>query len=347
MHYLIFGTGAVGGLLGARLALAGHPVTFLVRPRMAETLKRHGLHITGDGPHGWLKNPTIVTTLDQVFSQQPPDVILLAVKAYDCQEAADTIRSATTESIPVVCLLNGIGNEATLASALGSERVIPATVTTSVQMIEPGVVRVERKRGIGLASGHNLVAQLQIEIARSSTRVYLYRNPDRMKWSKVLINIVSNATSAILGWPPWSILGHSGLCRLEIEALREAVRVMRGLGLYPQNLPRVPVSLLGRAIFFPIPIIQPFLQRIVSSGRGDKLPSLHYDIGRGPTEIYWLNGAIALEGQRLGVPTPANTVLTETMRSFIEGLEDPAQFQDRPEMLLMRARQAGVPGLGQ
>jgi 2-dehydropantoate 2-reductase len=346
VHYLIFGTGAVGGLLGARLALAGQPVTFLVRPRLVETLQRHGLNVTGDGPQGWLKNPDFVTSLDQAFNQHPPDVILLAVKAYDCQEAAETIRSVTTDSIPVVCLLNGVSNETTLASALGSDHVIPATLTTAVQMIEPGELRVERERGLGLGAGHQLIAQLRDEIVEAGTHTIIYRNSKRMKWSKTLVNIVTNASSAIVGWPPWPVLGHSELCRLEIEALRETVRVMREMGLRPQNLPSVPVSLLGWAIFLPIPIIQPFLQRIVTSGRGDKLPSFHYDIGRGRSEICWLNGAIVREGIRQGVPTPANTVLTETMRSLVDGQEDPAIFRDRPNELLMRARLTGVPGLG-
>jgi 2-dehydropantoate 2-reductase len=313
---------------------------------MVETLQRHGLNVIGDGPQGWLKNPAIVTSLDQGFNQHPPDVILLAVKAYDCQEAAETIRSVTTDSIPVVCLLNGVSNEATLASALGSDRVIPATLTTAVQMIEPGELRVERERGLGLGAGHQLVAQLRDEIVEAGTRTIIYRNSKRMKWSKTLANIAANASSAIVGWPPWPVLGHSELCQLEIEALRETVRVMREMELRPQNLPSVPVSLLGWAIFLPVPIIQPFLQRIVSFGRGNKLPSLHYDIGRGRSEIYWLNGAIVREGARLGVPTPANTVLTETMRSLVDGREDPAQFRDRPDELLMRARQTGVPGLG-
>jgi 2-dehydropantoate 2-reductase len=346
VHYLIFGTGAVGGLLGTRLALSGQSVTFLVRPRLVEILQRHGLNVSGDGPQGWLRNPAVITSLDQAFNQHPPDVILLAVKAYDCQEAAETIRSVTMSSIPVVCLLNGVSNEATLASVLGSDRVVPATLTTAVQMTEPGKLRVERERGLGLSTGHQLVAQLRDEIIEAGIRTFIYRNSKQMKWSKTLVNIVTNASSAIIGWPPWSILGHSELCRLEIEALRETARVMREMGLRPQNLPGVPVNLLGWAIFLPVPIIQPFLQRIVSSGRGDKLPSFHYDIGRGRSEIYWLNGAIAREGTRQGVPTPANTVLTETMQSLVDGREDPTQFRDRPDELLSRAKQTGVPGLG-
>jgi 2-dehydropantoate 2-reductase len=172
-----------------------------------------------------------------------------------------------------------------------------------------------------------------------------YPDPDRMKWSKLLTNIVTNATSAILGWPPAQILAHPALFRVEIEALREAVRVMRRIGFSPQNLPHVPVGLLGRAVFLPESLIQPVFRRVVSTGRGEKLPSFNYDIARGRSEVRWLNGAVVHQGAQSGVPTPANHILTEMMLDLVEGNVEHDQFRDRPEQLLQRAAEAGVPGL--
>lgn len=345
MHYLVFGTGAVGGLFGIRLALAGHQVTFLARPKLARAMQAQGMVVIGDGPAGRLLTPTVVTALEQAFDAHPPDVILLTVKAYDCHEAAELIRG-TSRSPTVVCLLNGINNEATLAAAIGAERVIPATLTTAVQMIEPGVLRVERQRGCGLAGDHPLLPKLLNELSLAGLNPHLYTNPDRMKWSKLLTNIVTNATSAILGWLPAQILAHRELFRIEIEALRETVRVMRRMGFSPQNLPDVPVGLLGRVINFPASLIQPLLRRVVSRGRGEKLPSFNYDIGRGRSEVRWLNGAVVQQGARSGVPTPANQILTEILLDLVEGRVGHDQFRDRPEDLIQRAMEAGVPGLG-
>lgn len=346
MHYLVFGTGAVGGLLGTRLALAGQRVTFLARPRLARVIQDQGIKIIGDGPPGWLQTPTVITALEQAFDSHPPDIILLTVKAYDCQEAAEAIRETTNDPPPVVCFLNGIGNEATLASTIGVEQVIPATSTTAVQMIEPGVLSVERERGYGLASGHPLIPKLHSEMSLAGLNPHLYRDPDRMKWSKLLTNIVTNATSAITGWHPAQILDHPTLFRVEIEALRETVRVMQRKGITPQNLPKVPVGLFGRAISLPLSLIQPILRSVVSTGRGDKLPSFNYDIARGRCEVRWLNGAVVHEGARLGVPTPANHTLTEMMLDLVESRVDPDQYRGRPERLIQRALAAGVPGLG-
>jgi 2-dehydropantoate 2-reductase len=345
VHYLVFGTGAVGGLFGVRLALAGQRVTFLARPNLARVMQVQGIKIIGDSPPAQLQTPTVISALGQAFDHHPPDIILLAVKAYDCQEAAELIRDTTSHPPAVVCLLNGIGNEATLASAIGDERVIPATLTTAVRMIEPGMISVERQRGCGLAGDHPLLPKLLTEMSMAGLNPHLYPNPDRMKWSKLLTNIVTNASSAIMGWSPAQILAHPELFRIEIEALREAVRVIRRMGFSPQNLPDVPVGLLGRALFLPASLIQPFLRRVVSTGRGDKLPSFNYDIARGRSEVHWLNGAVVHQGANLGVPTPANQILTEMMVDLVEGRVTRDQYHDRPEQLIQRAVETGVPGL--
>jgi 2-dehydropantoate 2-reductase len=166
-----------------------------------------------------------------------------------------------------------------------------------------------------------------------------------MKWSKLLTNIISNASSAITGWSPNEVFSHPDLYRLEVEALRETVRVMRAKGITPVNLPKVPVSLLSFGIFLPSRITQNILGSIVTKGRGSKRPSFHYDIGRSRSEVKWLNGAVVMEGELLDLPTPANRVLTETMLSLVENAEKHKQFRHRPDQLLHRAEKAGVPGI--
>jgi 2-dehydropantoate 2-reductase len=83
----------------------------------------------------------------------------------------------------------------------------------------------------------------------------------------------------------------------------------------------------------------------VAKGRGDKLPSFNYDIGRGRSEVKWLNGAVVKGGDQLGLPTPANAVLTETMMELVKDNQNKEPYRGRPEKLIYRAAQAGVPGL--
>jgi len=342
MHYLIYGTGAVGGLIGGQLALSGQRVTFLSRPRVAEALHTNGLILQSRRKSRFLKQPEVITDLRAAFADQIPDLIVLTVKAYDCQSAAEDIQDALDTQIPVLSMLNGIGSEETLAAVLGAPQVLSGTLTTAVQHLEPGLIRIERERGVGLAQDRPFVSAIANEMRQAGFEVQLFRDHRRMKWSKLMTNIVSNATSAIVGWPPDRIFAHPGLARLEIEALRETVRVMRGMGIQPQNLPGVPVALLGRAIFLPPVITRPILRKVVSKGRGEKMPSFHYDIGKGRCEVAWLNGAVVRQGTNLGLPTPANRILTNTMLELTNSQVDSGIFQADPERLLARAREAGI-----
>ena len=343
MRYLVYGAGAVGGYLGASLALAGLPVTFYDRPEVAESLRQNGLTLERAGQTHRLQAPAVATDLAHVHP--PPEVVLLAVKAYDCAAAAEAVRLALPPDIPVVCVLNGIGNEATLGAALGPGRVMAASLTSAIQRLEAGVLRVEKARGIGLHAGHPLSAALCADFGAAGLKPRLYRDADGMKWSKLLTNLVANATSAILDTSAEEVFRHRGLYRLEVEALRETVRVMRALGLRPVNLPGVPAGLLAAAVFLPDALTHPILRRAAASGRGEKRPSFAYDIGRGRSEVGWLNGAVVAHAARLMIAAPANGVLTELLTALVEGRREPASLRGRPELLLAEAARAGVPGL--
>ncbi len=342
MRYLVYGAGAVGGTLGGSLALAGFPVTFFDRSEVVRDLRAGGLTLEKRGQARHIKSLSLATQLEHLPTH--PDVVLLTVKAYDCAAAAEHMRDGLPQNVPVVCVLNGIGNEATLAAALGTERVIAASLTSAIQRLGTGLLRVEKDRGIGLADSHAISHTLEAEFATAGLNPRLYRNADAMKWSKLLTNLVANATSAILDWSAEDVFRHRGLYRLEVEALREAVRVMRALGLRPVNLPEVPAALLGAAVFWPDWVTHPILHRAAAGGRGEKRPSFAYDVGRGRSEIGWLNGAVVRRGERLGVPTPASRVLTDVLTMLIDG-KPGANAYRRPEALLAAASAAGVPGL--
>lgn len=345
MRYLVFGTGAVGSYIGGRLALAGYETVFLARPQTAEALSKSGLYIAYGDQSLHLANPAVTTNLALTPKGSPPDAILLTVKAYDALDSARQIQQHLPGPPPIICFINGVGNEASLEHALGAGSVIPAILTSAVRKVHEGAIKVERKRGIGLSANHPLSRQIAHDFHNAGFHVRLYSSPDQMKWSKLITNLVGNASSAILGWTPGAVFANRGLYRLEIESLREAVRVMQQLGFFPASLPGVPANLLAAISFLPAWATQPLLRRLVLSGRGEKLPSFCYDIKRGRSEVQWLNGAVALKGTQLGIPTPANHVLCETLLGLIKGSIKPEFYKDQPTVLLEAAIRAGVPGI--
>jgi 2-dehydropantoate 2-reductase len=345
VRHLVFGAGAVGSFVGAQLALAGYPVTFLVRRETADRFRTRGLALIEGERETSLPSPHWSTDLSQIGPAERPDVIWLAVKAFDCASAAEHLRSAFSIPVPVICLLNGIGNETTLAAQIGQENVIAASLTTAVQRLEPGLIRIERRRGLALEDAHPKSRRLAEEAAQAGLAPRLYADGQSMKWSKLLTNLVGNATSAILGWTPRQVFDHPGLYRLEIEALRETVRAVRALGLRVVDLPGVSTALLSRLVFWPPLLTAPLLRRAVVSGRGDKLPSFNYDVGRGRSEVGWLNGAVATTSSEHGLRAPANATLTHTLTGLVNGVTDPSEYRGRPDVLLREAAGAGVPGV--
>jgi 2-dehydropantoate 2-reductase len=158
-----------------------------------------------------------------------------------------------------------------------------------------------------------------------------------MKWSKMLTNLLANATSAILGMTPAEIFAHPGLYRLEIGQLSEALKVMEAQDLHAVNLPGTPVRLLALAVNrFPAWLSRPFLRRAVGAGRGGKMPSFYIDLygGRGTSEVDYLNGAVVRFGERLGINTPANRHLNQTLLGLTRGDIPLGEFTRQPEKLL-------------
>jgi ketopantoate reductase len=132
-------------------------------------------------------------------------------------------------------------------------------------------------------------------IVRAGLNAQLNPNPEDMKWSKMITNLVSNASSAILDMTPAEIFSNPGLYRMENRQIREALSVMQALNIKPINLPGTPVRLLVFAIQqLPLVISRSILAKAVGGGRGGKMPSFHIDLhaGRKKSEVDFLNGAV-------------------------------------------------------
>lgn len=345
MRYLVVGAGAVGGYLGGRLALSGQPVAFVVRPAQADALRQTGLTLLeGDHPSPL---PALRLELDlaSACAAFDPQAILLTVKTYALDAVIADLQRVRAPLPPLVCLLNGIGNIEQLAKAFGPEQAIAATLTTAVQVAAPGVIQVEKARGVGLHAAHPLTPALLTEFHVAGLSPRAYDRADAMQWSKLLTNLVSNATSAIVHWTPAQVYAHPGLFRLEVEALRETVRVMERKRIPVVDLPGVPTTWLARVVGWPPALSRLLLARVVASGRGDKLPSFVQDLARRRSEVEWLNGAVARQAQAAGLAAPANRVLCDVLTALVRGMEDPLTYREHPERLLQRAATGGVPGV--
>ncbi len=345
LRILSFGAGAIGTYIGGSLALAGEQLVFVEQPAAAAELRNRGmrldltldsrrkLHEASVLPAGSF---VVAGSLEEALRYGPFDAALYALKSYDTPAAVGGMRPFASRLPPVLCLSNGVDNEPALAEVLGSDKVIPGTVTSAVGRRGIGDIVLEKLRGMGIASTHPLSSRLLQAANTAFLNAHPYSNALAMKWSKMLTNLIANPTSAILDMTAAEVFSDRKLYRLEVGMLRECLAVMKAQGIPVVDLPGTPVRALAFATRLPLWLSKPFLARAAGSGRGGKMPSFHIDLhsGRGKSEVEYLHGAVVRAGERLGVPTPINKVLTETLVGLTAGKIPLEQFSHQPHRLL-------------
>jgi 2-dehydropantoate 2-reductase len=333
LNILVFGAGAIGGYLGGSLALQGHRLVFLERAHNVPALQEQGLHLQ-IGEHSHHLKPEVVTSIEQALALTSFDVAFFALKSYDTDGALQPLLPYVAKLPPFVCLQNGVENEASLAAVLGKDRVIAGTVTTAVAKDGPGVIRLERLRGVGIANTQPFATTLVDAMNAAGLNARLYESAASMKWSKLLTNLLTNASCAILDMSPAQVMADPALFAIEMRQLREALAVMRSLNLSVFDLPGTPVRALAIGTRLPAALARPLMARAVGRGRGGKMPSLHIDLhsGRGRSEVGWLNGAVVRAARQSGLTAPVNAFLFDTLSSLVAGKENP--FRGNPEAFL-------------
>ena len=338
---LVFGAGAIGTYVGGSLALAGNRVMFVEQPAAVEQLRGRGLRLDLTLGHNSVINVqdpsiTFASSLEEAFRAGPFDVAILALKSFDTASALEGMKAFADQLPPVLCLSNGVDNEPAIESALGPAAVIAGTVTSSVGRRAVGDIVLERMRGVGVAEGHPLSLFLAEVLNAAGLNTRLFRRPADMKWSKMLTNLPANASAAILDMTAAEVFDHPGLFRLEMRMLRETTAVMHALGVGVVDLPGVPVRALALGTKLPGFLAHPLMRQAIGAGRGGKMPSFHIDLysGRGRSEVEWLNGTVVRYGQKAGVKTPVNKVLTGILLALIQGNLSLDTYARQPEMLL-------------
>ena len=307
MNVYIVGRGAVGTYLGDLLRGAGVDVAYAPR------------------------------ALDQV-GPYDADVALIATKAYDTEGAIETLRKAMPfpEKCVFVSPQNGVGNEERLAAAFGADNVVAAALTTPIDRDRDGNARPAKEGGLALAPmGTNAYNWLAATFAGTGLSVKIVEDWRSLKWSKLALNVVANASCAILNVLPNRFVHFDKIFTLEIRMIREVRAVMHALGIEPIDLPRYPVRALFGVASLPTPISRGLMAHTIAGARGTKPPSLLLDLRRAKpqTEVDVLNGAVAAAGLEQGVPAPVNAVYARVLNDIAHTPPLWAKYRERPDRL--------------
>jgi 2-dehydropantoate 2-reductase len=335
MTDLVVGGGAVGTLIAWGLAAGGRDVSIVRRGHEGPP---RGATVTVVDPDGRSSSATISEIGNPKDLAEAPDVIVFAVKAFDLAAAAASC--AAWPAAPALTVLNGVGAEEIVAEARPGAGLIAGSVTASVETTGGRTVTRRNRGGVALAAARgdvdSLTDKLLAALARSGLPTRRVADAAAMKWSKLVANLVGNASSAILDMSPAEIYADRAGFDVERRQIIEALEVMRRLGLQPVVLPSADVRLLAHGVRFPAAIARPVMARVIGGARGGKDPSLriHANTGAGPSEVRWLNGAVADAGDRVGVLTPVNRRLTELVDEVLADPSRRAWFGGRPDRLL-------------
>jgi 2-dehydropantoate 2-reductase len=132
-HFAILGAGAIGSIIGAHLARAGHSVVMIARGRRAEQVQREGLRITGLAEFS-----VPVQTIADPAQFKGAEVFIVATKTTGTAEALQTLRHAEVDV--AFSIQNGVWKDDALVDVFGRERVLGALANTSGELMSSGEV---------------------------------------------------------------------------------------------------------------------------------------------------------------------------------------------------------------
>ncbi|MBI2847708.1 MAG: ketopantoate reductase family protein [Chloroflexi bacterium] len=197
MRVIIHGAGAIGGVVGGHLALAGTKVIMIGRCGHVNNIREQGLKLTTPCGTYILKLPA-VTTPDQV-DFGPKDVVFLCVKSQDTEQALRDLRAVVTD-VPIFCFQNGVRNEE-IASKFFPVVYGVAVRVRSIFLTDGEVTAGNDPPGSLVmarypASSDATVESVAAELRRAGFLVLVSSDMMACKWGKLLMNL-SNAFDAI------------------------------------------------------------------------------------------------------------------------------------------------------
>jgi 2-dehydropantoate 2-reductase len=137
MRIAVIGAGGVGGYFGARLAQAGHAVTFVARGRHLAAIRERGLVI--ESPRGNATVPALTAT-DDPAAGGPCDVVMFCVKLWDVERAGAAIAPLVAKGGVVIPFQNGVDSAAILQRVLGAQHVLGGVAYIAATIREPGLI---------------------------------------------------------------------------------------------------------------------------------------------------------------------------------------------------------------
>jgi 2-dehydropantoate 2-reductase len=317
VRWVVYGAGAVGGVVGAGLHQSGHDVTLIARGEHLQALRERGLRV--ERPDGAATHD--IPALDDVAPLEltARDVVLIAAKSQHTEQVLERLIPAAPPELPVVCLQNGVENERRVLRYF--DNVYGVCVMCPATHLVPGVVVAHRAPVTGIldlgrypAGTDDVAARLARSLAAAG--FVSEPRPDIMRWkyAKLLLNL-ANALEVLCG--PGNRTGE-----LAQRARAEGVACLTAAGI---PFVSEEEDRARRADLVPR-----------GGGRGGGSSSWQSVARRtGDVEADFLNGEIVRLGRAHGVPTPVNAALQHLAGEIARRRAEPGSLREADVLRLV------------
>ena len=301
MKIAVVGTGALGSLFAGYLSRSGEEVSAVdIKAEIVSAIRKAGVKIK-EAEEGEVAIPLRVTTRPEEVGTV--DLVIFLPKSGQTQEAAQSARCLFGDETVALTLQNGLGNPEVIGDVLGERRVLAGVSNQGSTLLRPGYILhggrgetvVGERRGAGSERAEKVAAVLTRAgfPTRVSTEIW------NDVWGKLLVNVGINALTAITRLRNGVLVEHAEAREILRGAVEEGVRVAGRKGI------RLPYA--------------DAVEEVEEACRASKpnFSSMLQDIlKRRQTEVDFINGAVVREGEKLGVETPVNRILTALVKTL-------------------------------
>ena len=305
MKIVMLGAGALGSTIGGTLAMGGNDVHFVdMWQEHVDLINKDGLHMTNE-KEDWYVRVDARTTADTIGEA---DLVIVLVKSFATKQAVEQLKQTNVigKNTLVMSLQNGLGNEETIASVIGSENVISGKTYVGGRLIQAGYI------SAGVQGKWTYIGELNGEITdRIQTVCNVFNDAgllcevsDNIKgliWDKLLINVAAGALCGITRLPYGPLYEEDYIKDVAEAAIQEGIQVAKAAGVVLKSEdPQYPWVAASEGL--------------PGTFKTSILQSLEL---KRPTEIDFINGSIVEWGKKYGIATPVN----QTLVACVKGIE--------------------------
>jgi 2-dehydropantoate 2-reductase len=298
MRIAVFGTGAVGGYFGGRLAQAGEEVLFIARGKQLQALRDQGLRVESLKGDFLLRS---VQVTDDSVQVGVVDAVIVGVKAWQVTEAAQACGPLVGPDTFVVPLQNGVEAPDQLAAVLGAEHVLGGLCRIVSFVVALGHIRhAGMEPYVALGELDNRPSQraerLRSAFQRAGVAAEIPPDIHVALWEKFLFIASFSGVGAVTRAPAGVLRSLPQTRHLLRQAMYEvrAVAVARGIALPEETIERTMVLIDNLP-----PAGTASMQRDIMEGR--------------PSELESQNGAVVRLGQEVEVATPLHAFIYHSL----------------------------------